>query len=74
MLNEIWKAENLLKHQKKVLTNDVIIDKINTKLEEIIRINFQKHLSQETLEPFKKHFCINDTLCSIIGNDLTINF
>ena len=73
ILNEIWKARNLLKHQKKVLTNDVIIKKINAKLKEIIRLNFQKHLRQETLETFKKNFCINDTLCSVIGNDLTIH-
>ena len=73
ILNEIWKARNLLKHQNKILTNDVIIKKINTKLREIIRINFQKHLRQETLETFKNSFCINDALCSVIGNDLTIH-
>ena len=71
ILNEIWKARNLLKHQTKSLTNDVIINKIKTKLREIIRINFQKHLRQET---FKKNFCINEALCSVIGNDLTIRF
>ena len=73
ILNEIWKARNILKHQKKPLTNDVIIKKINSKLREIIRINFQKHLRQEKLETFKKNFCINDTLCSVIGNDLTLH-
>ena len=73
ILNEIWKARNLLKHQNKILTNDVIIKKINTKLREIIRINFQKHLRQETLEAFKKSFCTNDALCSVIRNALTIH-
>ena len=73
ILKEIWIARNLLKHQKKSLTNDVIIRKIITKLREIIRINFQKHLRQETLETFKKNFCINEALCSVIGNDLTIH-
>ena len=72
ILNEIWKARNLLKHQKKSPTNDAVIKKINAKLREIVRINFQKHLRQETLETFKKNFCINDTLCSVIGNDLII--
>ena len=72
ILNEIWKARNLLKHQTKSLTNDVIINKIKTKLREIIKINFQKHLRQETLEALKKSFCINEALCSVIGNDLTI--
>ena len=57
----------------KSLTNYVIIKKINTKLREIIRINFHKHLRQETLELSKKNFCIKDTPCSVIGNDLTIN-
>ena len=72
ILNEIWKARNLLKHQTKSLTNDVIINKIKTKLREIIRINFQKHLRQETLETLKKNFCINEALCLVIGNDPTI--
>ena len=74
ILNEIWKAWNLLKHQKKTLTNDVIIKKINTKLTEIIRINFQKHLRQETLEDFKKYFCIKDNLFSVRGSDLKSTF
>ena len=73
IIKEILKARNFLKHQKKVLTNDVIIKKINTKLREIIRINFQKNLRQEILERLKKNFCINDTLCSVIDNDLTMN-
>ena len=30
ILEEIWKARNLLKHQKKSLTNDVIFKKIIT--------------------------------------------
>ena len=72
-LNEIWKARNLLKHQTKSPTNDVIIKKIKTKLREIVKINFQKHLRQETLETFKKNFFINEALCSGIGSDLTIH-
>ena len=73
ILNKIWKARNLLKHRRKSLTNDVIIKKINTKLREIMRINFQKHLRQENLETFKKNFYINEALCSAIGNDLAIH-
>ena len=73
ILKEIWKARNLLKHQKKSITNDVIIKKIITKLREIIRINFQKNLRQETLETFRKNFCINEAICSVVGNDLTIH-
>ena len=52
----IWKTRNLLKHQNKTLTNGIIIKKINTKLGEIIRVNFQKHIRQETTETFKKIF------------------
>ena len=72
ILNEIWKARNLLKHQKRSVTNDVIIKKSNTKLRKIIWVNFQKHLRQESLETFNKNFCIKGTLCSVISNDLTI--
>ena len=73
ILNKIWKARNLLKHQHKILTNDVIIKKIYTKLREIIRISFQKDLRQETIETFRNNFCTNDALCSVIANDLTIH-
>ena len=40
------------------LNNDVIINKIKTKFKEIIRINFQNHLRQETLKTLKKNFAI----------------
>ena len=56
ILNEIWKTRNLLKHQNKTLTNGIIIKKINAKLGEIIRVNFQKHIRQETTETFKNFF------------------
>ena len=49
---------------EKTLINDVIIKKIGTKLRDIIRINFQKYLRQETLETFQENCCKN------IGNDL----
>ena len=52
----IWKTRHLLKHQNKTLTNGIIIKKINTKLGDIIRVNFQKHIRQETTETFKKIF------------------
>ena len=74
ILNKISKTRSLLKLQKKVITNDVIIKKINTKLREIIRVNFWKHLRHKTLKTFKKNFCINDTLCSVTDNNLTIYF
>ena len=63
----------ILKYQKKTLTNDVIIKKINTKLTEIIKISFQKHLREETLATFQKIFCIKDNLCVVRGSDLTIH-
>ena len=73
ILNKIRKARNLLKHQNKILTNVGITKKINTKLREIIRINFQRDLRQETIETFRNSFCTSDALCSVIGDDLTIH-
>ena len=52
IVNEIWKARNLLKRQNKTLNNGVIMKKINVKLREITRTNFQKHFREETLETF----------------------
>ena len=66
-------ARNWLKHQTKSHPNPVIIKKIKSNLRKIIRINFRKHLREETLETLKKNFCINEALCSVISNDLAIH-
>ena len=52
ILKEIWIARNLLKHQKKSLTNDVIIKKIITKLRETNKDKLSKALKTRN---FSKH-------------------
>ena len=43
ILNEIWKARNLLKHEQKKIPTDNIIQNRKRSLKEIITIQFNKH-------------------------------
>ena len=43
ILNEIWKARNLFKHEQKKIPTENIIMNIKRSLKEIITIHFNKH-------------------------------
>ena len=43
MLNEIWKARNLFKHEQKKIPTVNIIQNIKRNLKEIIIIHYKKH-------------------------------
>ena len=54
ILNEIWKARNLFKHEQKKIPTDNIIQNIKRSLKEIITIHFNKHEKNNTILSFKK--------------------
>ena len=54
LLNKIWKARNLFKHEKKKIPTDNIIQNIKRNIKEIITIHFNKHEKNNTLWNFKK--------------------
>ena len=43
ILNEIWKARNLFKHEQKKIPTENIIMNIKRSLKELITIHFNKH-------------------------------
>ena len=43
ILNEIWKARNLFKHEQKIIPTKNMIENIKRSLKEIITIHFNKH-------------------------------
>ena len=43
ILNEIWKARNLFKHEQKIIPTKYMIENIKRSLKEIITIHFNKH-------------------------------
>ena len=53
ILNEIWKARNLFKHEQKKIPTDNIIENIKRRLKEIIKIHFNKHEKNNTILSFQ---------------------
>ena len=74
ILNEIWKARNLFKHEQKKIPADNIIENIKRNLKEIITIHFNKHEKNNTLSSFRERFTIENALCNTQNNSLTFLF
>ena len=74
ILNEIWTARNLFKHEQKKIPTANIIQNIKKKLKEIITIHYNKHEKNNTILNFQQKFTINNALCTIENNCLTLNF
>ena len=55
ILNEIWEARNLFKHEQKKIPTDNIIQNRKRSLKEIITIQFNKHEKNNTTLSFKKY-------------------
>ena len=74
ILNEIWKARNLFKHEQKKIPTDNIIQNIKRNLKEIITIHFNKHEKNNTLLSFQEKSTTENTLRTIQSNSPTFNF
>ena len=74
ILNEIWKARNLFKHEQKKIPTANIIPNIKKNLKEIITIHNNKHEKNNTILNFQQKFTINNALCAIENNSLTFTF
>ena len=72
ILFEIWQSRNNNKYDKKLLSQQTIINKINAQLKTIILVHYKKHKLQDTLDIFRDQFCINEALAKIENNSLTI--
>ena len=55
ILNEIWKARNLFKHEQKKIPTENIIMNIKRSLKEIITIHFNKHEKNNKILSFQKN-------------------
>lgn len=49
ILNEMWKARNLFKHEKKKIATVNIISNIKRNLKEVITIHYKKKMKKPTL-------------------------
>ena len=72
ILYEIWQSRNNNKYDKKLLSEQTIINKINAPLKTIILAQYKKHELNDTLDIFQYQFCINEALAKTENNLLTI--
>ena len=54
------------------LTTTITIINIKNELKNIIQTHYKQHAINNTLDEFKSNFCINNTLCTLANNSLTI--
>ena len=72
ILTHIWKTRNRLQFDNTIIPNTNTIRNIKNNLKNIIRTYYKQHLIQNTLREFMTNFCINDTLCTLTNDSLTI--
>ena len=65
ILYEIWKTRNNYKYDKTQIPQDIIRNKINTRIWNIIQIHYKYHKTNGTINIFKELFCINNALAKI---------
>ena len=72
IIYEIWISRNNLKYDKIELTQDTIITKIKTQLQNILNTHYKVNKINGTIAKFKQLFCINDAIATIQNNRLQI--
>ena len=70
MIYEIWISRNNLKYDKIQLTQDTIITKIKTQLQNILNTYYKVNKLNGTITKFKQLFCINNAIATIQNNKL----
>lgn len=69
---EIWTSRNNLIYDKTQLTQETIVTKIITQLQNIISAHYKQNKLNNTLTNFQQTFCINNAIVSIQNGKLQI--
>ena len=72
IIYEIWILRNNLRYDKIQLTQDTIITKIKTQLQNILHTHYKVNKLNRTITKFKQLFCINNAIVTIQNNSLQI--
>ena len=72
ILTHIWKTRNRLQFDDTIISTTNTVINVTNDLKNIIHTHYKKHFIQATLHEFKTNFCINDTLCTLTNDSLTI--
>ena len=72
ILTHIWKTRNRLQFDDTIIPATNTIINIKNELKNIIQTHYKQHAINNTLDEFKSNFCINNTLCTLANNSLTL--
>ena len=72
ILTHIWKTRNRLQFDDTITPTTKTIINIKNDLKNIIQAHYKQHNISNTLDEFKTKFCINNTLCTLTNESLTL--
>ena len=72
ILTHIWKTRNRLQFDDTIIPTTNTIINIKNELKTIIQMHYRQHVLNNTLDEFKTNFCINNALCKLTNDSLTL--
>ena len=72
ILTLIWKTLSRLQFDDIKVPNTNTIINIKNDLKDIKQTHYKQHVINDTIHEFEKKFCINNALCTLTGNSLTL--
>ena len=72
ILTHIWETRNRLQFDDTIIPTTHTIINIKNELKYIIQTHYKQHTINNTLEEFQSSFRINNTLCTLHNNVLTL--
>ena len=74
ILTHIWKTRNKLQFEDTIIPATNAIINIKNELKNIILAHYKHHTISNTLHEFQRHFSINNELCLLIQNNISMLF
>ena len=72
ILTHIWKTRNSLQFDDTIISTTNTIINVKNELKTTIQIHYRQHLLNNTLDEFKINVCINNALCRLTNESLTL--
>ena len=70
--DHIWKTRNKLQFNDTIIPATNVIINIKNELKNIILTHYKHHTINNTLHEFRSNFCINNALCRLTQNSITM--
>ena len=72
ILTQTWKTRNKLQFDDTIMAAPNVIINIKNELKNIILTHYKHHTINNTLHEFQSNFCINNALCKLTQNSITM--